>query len=303
MRQTNDTNRQQAEAAVLKVLAHSSATKVWNGLTLLHVACRLGLVNVVRAICRNRPTNIDERAREPQLARDMQLTYANTPLEVACMTCCPHSQEIVSLLLDANAAIQPPSDLALFTATPLGYAVHNRNHGAIAELLARRADVNAKFTQYHFSALHVAATNGFVDLIDKLMQARANVDSLSRWNLTPLDCAVVSGQLHSMARLLQVCAITDSSFLQYWKDKAVKNDSYMAITSMLQDENVARIRASAVWSMDNHCYSPRHLKEHVYTMMLIYATDASRLMILLPRELLWHLFDCLRMVCCMLGGR
>ncbi|MEI7835965.1 MAG: ankyrin repeat domain-containing protein [Planctomycetota bacterium] len=101
------------------------------------------------------------------------------------------------------------------SSTPLGQDVNARDemgftqlHDAaarrkgIADLIRRGADVNAKDKEMGWTALHWAAADGDVDMIEQLLAARADVDATDAAGKTPLHEACRSGQVSAVQALL-----------------------------------------------------------------------------------------------------
>ncbi|MCY2932326.1 MAG: ankyrin repeat domain-containing protein [Planctomycetota bacterium] len=72
----------------------------------------------------------------------------------------------------------------------------------IEDLIRRGADVNAKDKEIGWTALHWAAADGDVEMISKLLAARADVDATNLAGRTPLHEACLSGQREAVEALL-----------------------------------------------------------------------------------------------------
>ena len=114
----------------------------------------------------------------------------------------------VSLLLEANAAINKEDsgrETALYLATEEG-------HKVVVDLLLKAGDVKDKdrVAGAGFSALHLAARDGRVEILQLLLQVRCNQDLLdSNWR-TALHLAVQSGHSEVVKLLLEAGADKDS---------------------------------------------------------------------------------------------
>jgi ankyrin repeat protein len=84
---------------------------------------------------------------------------------------------------------------------PLLAAATNGNVDMVKLLLELHADPNQQ-DQYHYSALHEAASLGFRDVIDTLIQAGAEINSRDINSITPLGYALRSSSVEA-ANLLQ----------------------------------------------------------------------------------------------------
>ena len=126
-----------------------------------------------------------------------------TPLHLAVIK---NRADIVRLLLDAGAAIDPEDNLCN---TPLLVAV-DKGYKDCIELLARRgADVNIAVNK-GYKPSHIAALHGHVDCLRALLDAGAD-PKLEDWRgCTPLHIAADNGQTDCVAALLSEGAQPDA---------------------------------------------------------------------------------------------
>ena len=151
----------------------------------LHAAVRLGnLPEVQRLITAGTPVD----------ARD---TLGSTPLLEAVWA---GQSEIAEFLLSHGA--DPNAHHTEAGSTPLQYAVLTGRVRLVQLLLKSGAHVEGTFRDSQ-SLLHVAAAHGSVPIIDLLADANADLQALDANGNTPLDSAVLHGQLSAVAALLR----------------------------------------------------------------------------------------------------
>ncbi|WP_422465540.1 ankyrin repeat domain-containing protein [Endozoicomonas sp. ALC013] len=106
----------------------------------------------------------------------------------------------VDKLLDKGADINAPKNINT-QYTPLHFAAEKGQPDAIYELIARKADVDAR-TKNGFTPLHYAAAQGQPEAIDALIAAGADVNARTKNGFTPLHYAAARGQQEAIDALI-----------------------------------------------------------------------------------------------------
>ncbi|WP_241158541.1 ankyrin repeat domain-containing protein [Cohnella candidum] len=192
-----------------------------DGYTALHWASQNGHVNIVRFLLANgaNPNVIDYEGFTPiEVATthgnievvkallavettDLSITRNGyTPLHSAAA--CGHL-DILQLLISEGMDIEC-RDSGGVGYTPLHWAVQE-NHFDVTKFLVRRgANVNVKDAD-GFSALYIAASNGYIEIIGLLLSSGAEIDIKCEGskNCTPLHIAVCYGHFDSVKMLIK----------------------------------------------------------------------------------------------------
>ena len=87
-------------------------------------------------------------------------------------------------------------------------------NGHNLENLIKKYDINSKEDEFERSPLHVAILIKNSDkaketIIDQLLEAKADVNSLSKGSITPLQCACITGNIDAIRKLLHEKAKVD----------------------------------------------------------------------------------------------
>lgn len=90
--------------------------------------------------------------------------------------------------------------------TPLIRAVMEKRHNALKSLIAAKADVNVRVGKLGKAPLHQAAVQGFVQGIDLLFNARADIVQRDNFDFTPLHYAIGPVYLDATHTLLELNA-------------------------------------------------------------------------------------------------
>ncbi|XP_077288006.1 uncharacterized protein LOC143912590 [Arctopsyche grandis] len=90
--------------------------------------------------------------------------------------------------------------------TALHYAVNNGDLDAASILIKNNADINIRTVFGRNSALHIAVTKGYDEIVAALLSAKAKVKIKNGTKRTPLHVAVVENHLHIVRLLLQAGA-------------------------------------------------------------------------------------------------
>lgn len=203
----------------LEVAKHAIATGVevdaqkhFGGDTALHIAARLGRVELVRVLLSAGAdteiandfgrTPLHEAARRSEALEVLELLIGanasvnardgrgRTPLHAAAGQSGSEkndNQRIVQALIAAGAEINTRAESG---ATALHDAAWNNTDPRIAEaLIEAGADLEVSYGINREKPLHIAASFGTPDVVDVLLRAGANVNSHSKANKTPLHSA------------------------------------------------------------------------------------------------------------------
>src|SRR5437868_5911234 len=98
---------------------------------------------------------------------------------------------------------------ALLGGAPLVDAVKEGNRAAAVALIDKRADVNTAEPD-GTTALHWAAHNGYLELVDRLIKAGAKVNAKNDYGATPMSEAAVAASADLIERLLKAGADVES---------------------------------------------------------------------------------------------
>lgn len=162
-------NRRLADVAALVAAGASVIATNNSGQTALHVAVGTGGdTNLLAALL---AAGADVNARD---------TTGQTPVELAALS---QRFDLVHWLQGRGAAVAAPSQRLM--TMPLHQAVAQGNLAAVSNLLALRADVNARNEQGH-TPLALAVNAGRVDLVMTLLTNGANVNLPDTNGVTPL---------------------------------------------------------------------------------------------------------------------
>lgn len=118
------------------------------------------------------------------------------PLGLACFFGHP---ETAALLLERGAEVNQTARNT-FGVAPIHAAIAARQHGIVAALIARGADVNAR-QQGGFTPLHEAAQHGDRSLVEQLLAAGASSRAAKDDGQTPADTAAAAGHAEIAALL------------------------------------------------------------------------------------------------------
>ncbi|MCD7937282.1 MAG: ankyrin repeat domain-containing protein, partial [Tannerellaceae bacterium] len=85
----------------------------------------------------------------------------------------------------------------------LVYAVYQRNLNQLKTMLpAPKSELNRKMKKAG-APLHIAATNGDIEIVRLLVEAKANINITDTWKRTALICAIESGHLEIAKYLIE----------------------------------------------------------------------------------------------------
>jgi ankyrin repeat protein len=116
------------------------------------------------------------------------------------------------MLLTANVALLTAGLSPAFAQATLLEAVQSGNKTAAVKFIDQRADVKATAPDGS-TALHWAAHNGDVDLVDRLIKAGANVNAKNEFGSTPIIEAANSGSTAVIDSLVKAGADANTTFV------------------------------------------------------------------------------------------
>jgi ankyrin repeat protein len=153
----------------------------------LFEACAAGLADIVQRLVQENPSRVNERSHDGW-----------TPLHLAAFF--GHS-EIARILLDGGAAmltISKNNEANL----PINAAAAGGRNSVVKLLVERGCPPDARSSDQGYTALHLAANSGNVELIEFLLRAGADRTLKTGSGETPYDLAVKKGH-HSAAESLR----------------------------------------------------------------------------------------------------
>eukprot|EP00026_Physarum_polycephalum_P013312 Phypoly_transcript_13698.p1 GENE.Phypoly_transcript_13698~~Phypoly_transcript_13698.p1 ORF type:complete len:307 (+),score=40.58 Phypoly_transcript_13698:91-1011(+) len=152
----------------------------------LHIASFMGFTEVVEVLVKFR-ANVNATSS----------TADNTPLHAASSG---GFIDIISILLQNKAKINVQDR---FGRTPLQTAVFRSNLGAVERLL-QEPDINLEIIEHNYkqTALHIASSRNFVEILNLLLESNANINAIDRDGWTPLHIACYKGNKEVVAALL-----------------------------------------------------------------------------------------------------
>ncbi|CAK9035500.1 unnamed protein product, partial [Durusdinium trenchii] len=114
----------------------------------------------------------------------------------------------VQRLIEAGADVEL-QDQTRYRRRPLHYAAENGHVEVLERLLAARATVEAE-DRDGYRPLHLAASKGRVEVLERLLAARATVEAEDRDGQRPLHLAASKGHVEVLERLLAAKATVDA---------------------------------------------------------------------------------------------
>ena len=149
----------------------------------IHLACRLGVTDVVAEFLDKTPAAVRDLAADGKTPLFSAVTWGST--------------QVMELLLARGADVNVADK---YGQTPLHWAVQTRGERAVEVLIEHGADMLATRAD-GCDSLQVAAGRGTTDFADTLLEAGMNVDTTGKTGRTPLTYAVEFGD-GGMARFL-----------------------------------------------------------------------------------------------------
>ena len=154
------------------------------GRTLLHLASRNGLTNVVKDLL-NKRADFNKANKK-----------GYTPLLIASYG--GHT-EVVKLLLNKGADVKKANEEG---ETPLHFASYGGHTEVVKLLLNKRADVN-KAENAGYTPLLMATVKGHTEVVNLLLNKGADVNKASKEGITPILTASFKGHLEVVKVLIQ----------------------------------------------------------------------------------------------------
>lgn len=132
----------------------------------------------------------------------LSLDGEKTPLLVAAFA---GDAQLVQLLLFRGANVETTNQRG---DSPLLLASHNGNVDIVRLLLSRGANVNRKTIKNGYSALYVAASAGYIKVVEALLEQHEelDIDLKSAKGVTPLICAINRHNVAIMEKLVDAGA-------------------------------------------------------------------------------------------------
>ena len=143
-------------------------------------ACAAGLTPVVESMLKENPRLVSERSHDGW-----------TPLHLAAFF---GRTEIVKMFLDAGASMLAKSSNNESN-LPINAAAAGRRNDVVRLLVARGCPPDARASDEGYTALHLAANNGNVELVEFLMQSGADPSLKTGSGETAHDLAVKQGHV------------------------------------------------------------------------------------------------------------
>jgi ankyrin repeat protein len=144
----------------------------------LFEACAAGLVDEVRRLLRENPGRVSERSHDGW-----------TPLHLAAFF---GHVEIATILLDSGAAMLTVSNNNEAN-LPINAAAAGARNAVVKLLVERGCPPDARSSDQGYTALHLAANNANIELIQFLLLSGADRTLKTGAGETPLDLAVKKG--------------------------------------------------------------------------------------------------------------
>ncbi len=164
-----------------------------SGDTLLHVACRLGSVQVLQ--------HLITTFRDPALNLRVTNHEGKSPLHEAAQFC---QAETVTWLLDVGRV--PVDPLKRADWTPLMLACTKRGNLSVVDALLKHGADNSLANKDGWTPFHLACREGDVNIMGRLIQVCPDSwRTKSKNGRTPLHSSAQAGDLTSLTWLLDMC--------------------------------------------------------------------------------------------------
>ena len=167
-----------------------------DGLSPVMVAIYCGATDIAKELVRRSPTDIFEATSLGDLSRverllhqDPSLANASSPDGWTALHLAAHlgQPEVAKLLLTSGARVDAVSKNGIAN-QPLQAAIAGREPGMVRILIAAGADVNHR-SHGGFTAAHLAAENGSIDILEQLQAAGADLRAGAEGGKRPIDLA------------------------------------------------------------------------------------------------------------------
>ena len=181
------------------------------GFIVLHTAAELGYTDLVELLIEHK-TNLDKEATFGELSRV-------TPVHLAVMN---QHIDIVKLLAKGGANLNASKTYCGKGGfTPLYISIKNNNLDMVRQLIACRCDVNA-CRDDGWTALHAAAEQGYRDIVNELLKAKANPSTTASFDendkVIPLHQAAQEGHADIVRLLVEGGASVNAG--KIWRNES-----------------------------------------------------------------------------------
>lgn len=182
------------EAEVKQILAFTSLYELEDFITAKNKLINASYVS----ISLSGQDNSYERLRKKDFHNKQKIAqdFINQLLLIAAESGCCH---IVSYLIDHGAKI----NTRICDYTPLRHATKYNDVEMVTLLLSKNADPSIQFRDTTSTVLHLAANEGYSHIIRLLLDAGADVNSITPYGATPLHLAVYREKLEAVQTLLE----------------------------------------------------------------------------------------------------
>ena len=193
-----------------------------DGFAPLHIACRLGRMEVVRALLSAGPkVDLQDLACQPGYMEvlcallsggskvDLQTRQGSSPLYMACEG--GHT-EVVCALLSGGANVNLQTKVGL---SPLHMACEKGYTGVVCALLSRGAKEDPLSSE-DTSPLHLACKGGHAEIVHALLSAGAKISLQTKVGATPLHLACIHGHTETVCALISGGAQVDPQTALGW---------------------------------------------------------------------------------------
>ncbi|KAI9564759.1 Transient receptor potential channel pyrexia [Daphnia sinensis] len=156
-------------------------------------------------------------------------------------------------LLEAGAAVNSPQ---AYSEAPIHVAATQGDTDLMELLLQKKADIRVLFGRERMSALHLAAERGNSGCIHLLLNAKADCNTVNFRGQTPLHLATLSQSVESVAALLEAGARHDIC------DNELKSPLHSAIIKTSRSTDIVHLLITAgadINRRDNFGCTPLHL--------------------------------------------
>ena len=123
-----------------------------------------------------------------------RMIHGTTLLNVALVE---GSSEIVQSLMSKKANLNSQDEMGM---TPLAMAAKKGSVEYVQKLIELKANMEVRSGEHHWTAVHVAAANGQVNVLNALIAARAE-NSLDKHGNSALEIAILHGKMNIIERL------------------------------------------------------------------------------------------------------
>ncbi|XP_050505213.1 ankyrin-1-like [Diabrotica virgifera virgifera] len=191
----------------------------YDGCTALHIAVHSKLTDIVKYLVEK---GADVNATEVSRGR--------SPLHYATFN---NDLELVRLLTESGANVQYSStdvDIDM----PILFAVEVGNIEIVKYYLENGIDVDVKLGKYKMTPLHIAASRGYIKLVDFLLLNNANVHLKDLQNRSSIHHAVISGKVKIVHDIIEKGVnINDGDIFKWTPLYIACRENYFEIVKLL----------------------------------------------------------------------